>query len=252
MNKLRNNASGSIPLIFLLGILIVVIIAGVAWYVSQSRSSSHDNSTGTQQISNENNESDEEVPSGIIGYVGGSLTSNATDGYKLLNGSKLWDAKRADFGGYGGGTIDKWADGINTQSETNKYWQSFDGLYQTSKSRGATKVVWVQLLGRGEQTDDEYYDDALAVIDEVKRRIPEAAMYVSAMNDYNPTTTCKDLQADAPLQMQRVLDRVVQASKARRGPEVGTLTPALTGSGCHANETGKELLGKNLLDFFGK
>lgn len=218
-----------------------------------SSNNSASNSGSSNTDGNNNGGSDSTPPPGItfsapIGYLGGSLTVNARDGYTEQGGTKFW----IRAGAYGGGTIDKWASGINPSNENNKYWDAFDNLHTRSQSIGSTKTFWLQLLGRAEQSDDEYYSDAAAVINEIKIRIPGVAIYVSAMNGYSETGVC-DLPSEAPSQMRRVASRLAADGKALAGPYIGDITNAQLDSGatqCHANQAGRAVLGAPLLNFF--
>lgn len=180
-----------------------------------------------------------------IGYLGGSLTVNATDGYKQVGGTKFWMRLN-----YGGATIDKWAAGINSNNENYKYWNAFNVGLQNANNTGPTSTFWIQLLGRLEKTDSAYYSDAIAVISEVERRIPGVTVYVSAMNGYSPEGIC-NLPVGAPAQMRRVADSVVATGKAKAGPDVGDLVASdLEDNECHANSVGQAKLGNKLLSFF--
>ena len=51
--------------------------------------------------------------------------------------------------------------------------------------------------------------------------------------------------------LQQIADELVAAGVVLEGPVMGPLTRAETRDGCHANEAGQVILGRQLLDFFG-
>jgi hypothetical protein len=189
-----------------------------------------------------------------IAYVGGSLTTNAVDGYRQVGGNKFWiPTTNKNYGGYGGGTVTAWASGING-GEGAKYWQQFQSNLLVNSNRGQVKYVWFELLSHGEENFNSVHSAAASVINEIKRRIPGVLVYVSGMNGYDPAGFCRGVTAEAPSQMNTLADKLVREGLAVAGPRMGNLTRSqvtnVNDGGCHANSSGKELLGRNLLDFF--
>ncbi len=184
-----------------------------------------------------------------IGYVGGSLTYNATDGYATVGGTKFWEGPdRA----YGGGTVTAWAQAL-PDSDDDDRWEAFASLEATNRWRDTTRVVWFELLSHGGETDGAVYEAALVVLDEIRRRLPGATIYVSGMNGYTVAGDCSGVTAAAPPQMRALADRLVVEGRALAGPIMAELTPEQTtdGAGCHANSEGKRILGEELRAFFG-
>jgi len=177
-----------------------------------------------------------------LGYLGGSLTVNAVDGYFAVGGQRFW---LGNDSAYGGGTVTVWAQGINDPS--NPYWVAFANLRDTNPP---TVAVWVQLLAHQASTANP--PAARQVVQHVKQLVPGARVYVSAMNGYTSYTnvTCTTPQAVA--QMRAIAARLVTEGLALEGPQVGNLDPATqTRDNCHANDAGKQVLGTILHDFFG-
>lgn len=190
------------------------------------------------------------VPAGIIGYLGGSLTYNATDGYRTVGGTRLWVGNDRS---YGGGTVTVWASGIGA-GNSNKYWGAFDSLYVGNVSRGATTVVWFELLSHGNEDYTTVYNAAISVLAEIRKRIPGVIIYVSGMNGYVQPQICSGVTPEAPAQMRQITAQLVAEGRALAGPLMPelTTTQATSGAGCHANNVGKPILGNVLTGFFGK
>ncbi|MDQ2972981.1 MAG: hypothetical protein M3Q79_00660 [bacterium] len=186
-----------------------------------------------------------------IGFVGGSLTANAVDGYKLVGGGKFWEPYGRNYGGYGGGTLVKWSDAI-ASGNSSTYWKNFNSMLQVSSSRGPTKTVWFELLSHGNESDSLVYNSALSVLAEIRVRIPGATIYVSGMNGYDPAGFCRGATAAVSAQMNAIADRLVSEGRALAGPLMANLTTSQVQNddGCHANDAGKRILGSNLLNFF--
>lgn len=184
-----------------------------------------------------------------IGYVGGSLTYNATDGYATAGGTKFWEGPdRA----YGGGTVTAWAQALPGGDDDDR-WAAFASLEAANRWRDTTSVVWFELLSHGGETDGAVYEAALAVLEEIRRRVPGVTIYVSGMNGYTVAGDCSGVTAGAPAQMRALADRLVAEGGALAGPIMAELTPEQTtdGAGCHANSDGKRILGEELRAFFG-
>lgn len=158
------------------------------------------------------------------------------EGYHLDGGDVMWPFIR----NYGGGTIHQWA--VGTQS--SQYWQAFTRQQQLSPAT----TFWLSLCARVGESN--YFNDAEAVVAGIRSRVPNAVIYVSALNDF--TETCPICGPNGPELMQQTRDQLVAADDALLGPDLGTLTPSqVTEDHCHPNTPGKMYLGQFLEDFFG-
>jgi hypothetical protein len=182
------------------------------------------------------------VPSqGSIGWVGCSVTRNAVNGYLAIPGAeRLWDIR----GFSSGGSVDAWARDLTNGST---YWQGFSLGLQLHPH---TEVVWWQLCTFGAPIPKE---TAVAVLDEMRRRIPGVDVYVSAQPEYDPVGSCRIAGPEGPARMEQLVDQLVgdDALDVLPGPRVGPLRPDETVDGCHADEAGQAEMGKQLAAFFG-
>ena len=103
----------------------------------------------------------------------------------------------------------------------------------------------------------------MTIIAQIRRLVPDARIYVSALNGFVPPHVCEETGADGPSLMAALARRLVSEGLARRGPNVGELlsiyqTPSnratsensqTTVDGCHPNEAGQAYLGRTLMAF---
>lgn len=176
---------------------------------------------------------------GVVGYVGCSVTRDGVEGYAAVGGARLWP-----FAGvsYGGASVGRWAAAIDSGSG---HWRDFEAMLTANPE---TRSLWVQLCTAGTPTDD--LASAVALLDELRRRVPGVEVWVSAQPDY-VDHECGIAGATGPARMQSLVDDVVGGGHAHRGPVVGPLRVDQTLDGCHANEDGQRLMGEQLVAFFG-
>lgn len=179
-------------------------------------------------------------PTNVVGYLGCSMTMGAVDGAGA--GNVFWNSKPH----YGGGGLYQWSKSLN-----NAFWTAF----QTSLEKQPTTTIWWELCALSEDAANETYDQALVVLDEIKRRVPGALIYVSAQPAYAPSShECVIAGQDGQARMARIAAELTAAGDVIAGPVVGPLNyPAETLiDGCHGNTTGNRLIGKQIADFFLK
>lgn len=138
----------------------------------------------------------------------------------------------------------KWA---REATEGGGLWTSFDAFLQASPE---TDTLWWQLCTLNGSPRDGF-ESALVVLDVLRARIPELTIYVSAQPSYEPPGICDISGPSGPQFMAEVTTLMVSEVGLLAGPIVGPLTQAETIGGCHANESGQDLLGQQLLSFFG-
>lgn len=202
-------------------------------------------------------------PSGgtAIGYVGCSNSAGAVDGYHLDGGTAMWPFIR----NYGGGTVTVWANEIGTNGQ---HWSAFTKQQQANPST----TFWFQLCRLASENGQPIVAQAQAVIAEIRRRVPGATVYVSALNDWVAPHVCPICGLGTPADMQADADELVASGDALAGPHLaalmsycqqgsaqcGTSSAGATPNnnqtqpdGCHPNTSGKVALGGPLLSFFG-
>ncbi len=177
-----------------------------------------------------------------VGYLGCSITVNAIEGYHSLNGKTLW---QGEIGEFGGGGISAWSDLTST---SNLYWQGFTELLETHPR---TSTIWIELCTSARRAEYDTYDNLLAIRNQILSLIPNATIYVSAQPDYLDGHVCGIAGNDGPMKMQSFVDQLVASGLAEQGPIIGPLTKSQTTDGCHANKEGKDLMGRQLKEFFG-
>jgi hypothetical protein len=175
-----------------------------------------------------------------IGYVGCSNSAASVDGYHMVGGTEMWPFIR----NYGGGTIHVWASEIATGGQ---HWSAFTRQLQLQP----VSVFWFQLCPREDELGGDNLGDAEAVIAELQRRVPDATIYVSALNDFEEP--CPICGPDGPAVTRDIRDQLVAEGSALLGPDMGTLLVSQVNpqDGCHPNTSGRESLGDALLTFFG-
>lgn len=174
-----------------------------------------------------------------VGYIGCSMTMGAVNGALNLGSSVFWNTKPD----YGGGGISQWA-----QITSNKYWNAF----QTSYNAQSVNIIWWQLCSLDSYKNNETYDNALLVIDELKRRIPGVTIYVSAQPAYDPVNhVCSLAGESGPTRMATLAAQLTTSGEALAGPVTGPLKyPDQTKDSCHPSTSGEQLMGQQIINFF--
>jgi hypothetical protein len=90
----------------------------------------------------------------------------------------------------------------------------------------------------------------LAVLGEIEARLGGRTIYVSAQPDYDGHV-CPTSGPDGPQQMQVLASQLVATGRVLAGPFQGPLTESQTRDLCHASDSGRLILGNQLLAFFG-
>lgn len=176
-----------------------------------------------------------------LGFVGCSVTNNAIAGYELVGGSLFWPP----VSDYGGGGISAWALDL---SDMSRYWSAFE---QAVADHPQTDTLWLQLCTAERTASQDTFANTRVIIDEIHRRLPDVTLFISAQPGYSDGV-CRITGEDGPARMQDIVNQVVAGQLAKAGPVVGPLRRNQTSDGCHANNEGQRLLGRQLARFFGK
>ena len=138
-----------------------------------------------------------------IGFIGCSNSSMAVEGYELVSSKHLfWNDPNFKNGG---ATLNWWA------ADDNRYWQSFDG--EIAKF-GKPSVVWVNVCAAETPITYAMVEQAVA---NVRKRAPNATIYISALNAYDPSNLCHNSSPTTP----PLRDQAVATGLALRGPDLG-------------------------------
>jgi chitodextrinase len=178
-----------------------------------------------------------------VGYLGCSMTMHAIEGAIALGDTTFWNTVPT----YDGGGVYAWAK--NLSDATSSYWSEFQQAYNAQ----STKTIWWELCAVSKDAAYETYDNALKVLNEIKRRVPGATVYVSAQPSYTPSShECGIAGIGGQSRMASIASQLVANGKALTGPNMGPLAyPGQTiNDGCHANSSGKQLMGQQVIDFF--
>ena len=191
-------------------------------------------------------------PGGWVGYVGCSNTGNTAAGYHLDGGHRLWGTTKTSF--FDGGTVHRWAVGIDPSSSYAVFWDRLSSLLQAYPPA----VIWWELCQRQDEAGFDLDADARAVEAELERRAPGIPIDVSGLNGYVAPHVCQITGPDGPANTWAA----AEALELPLGPYPGDLrsiyqTPSdppgdqTVEDGCHPNAAGERLLGQALLAYFG-
>src|SRR3989338_345651 len=182
-----------------------------------------------------------ELKEGPIGYLGCSNTIQTVQGYYLVGGKKIWKPDMR----YDSGSVAQWVDGIKNE---NRFWKAFD---DNLRENPGTNAIWWELCIPEEQLVS--YENAVLVLDAIRKRIPEVVIYVSGLPEY----TDGICRITGTAGIKRGLELVKELSSGNNdvlpGPALGPMTPEYTDDyGCHLAFEGKKALGKQMAMFFGE
>lgn len=195
-----------------------------------------------------------------IGFIGCSNSRDAVQGYWTVGGKRIWFPNPNAV--YGGGTPLTWANDLKNPTQSVKYWASFDRM---NKENPGAKTIWLSLCLRATESDVDSYNSAVTIINEAKKRIPGATIYVSALNGFVAPHACAITGKNGPQRAQTLADRLVSEGRAKTGPDVGDLisddqipsagataqNTETVSDGCHpTTDVGEPKLGRELLKFF--
>lgn len=190
-----------------------------------------------------------------LGFVGCSNTRMSVEGYATAGGKKFWPVPGTP---YSAGTVVAWATGL----PANMYWTQFQSMLDANPG---TTDLWWQLCAHEADLPDALYAAAVAVRNELLRRVPGVVLHVSALNGYAAPHVCSACGADGPSRSADLAARLVAEGLAVAGPLMPELlsnvpiasagvtlsTNDTNPDGCHPNTHGKAKLGGALLAHFG-
>ena len=156
MILLKNNSVLLILFVLLSGFLII-------------NSCVYDSSSGSSKKAVEG-----ETSKATIGFIGCSNTRQTVYGYRWANGKNMWLVDRDDIHDYDSGAVIQWAE------SQGDFWDVFDK--NLAKNPRTTKIWWQLCLPRDQAGIT--YEEALPVIDELRKRIPNVSIYVSPLAEY--------------------------------------------------------------------
>lgn len=178
-----------------------------------------------------------------IGYIGCSNTRETVEGYHLLGGKNMWSYDKR----YDSGSVREWA--IDAEKRKT-YWKVFDELLAENPK---TDAIWFELCIPDSERDTSY-GHAETVLNGVRKRIPEAKIYVSALADYTDGV-CKITGTWGLEKGKELVKELTEKNEdVFAGPVLGPMTKIDTAKdGCHlSSPEGKKKLGDQMRLFFDK
>lgn len=191
--------------------------------------------------------SEEQYEKFSIGYIGCSNTRQTVQGYDFLGGENIWAAEERRIHEYDGGAVLDWAKGAE---KGNKYWKIFD---QYLKENPDTKKVWWQLCIRKDEANMKY-EDALPVIEALRKKIPNITIYVSPLAEY--TENVCEITGIEGIKRGKSLAQELDSRNEDviTGPILGPLNLAEISNKekdrCHPNDEGMKKMGAQMRQFF--
>jgi hypothetical protein len=174
------------------------------------------------------------------GYIGCSMTLNGVEGYRLLGGTGLWPTL-----GYkiDGGILGRWS------TTTSTWWTEYD---QQTAQYGLPPSVLLLMVCAGKGGTGVSNSIMTNVLGIAQTKAPGAVVVVLGQPEYEDGHLCRILgnnlvQQDTALAKVRSAVAHAVTLGAEAGPVLPELGPTTTKDGCHANTTGKQLLGEALL-----
>ncbi len=174
-------------------------------------------------------------PAGTVGYVGCSNSQMTVGGYHTGHGpGRVWPA----IASFGGGSVDQWVPGARHAVDL---WTLFD----SAAAAQPPAVVWLHVCTHPGATTAQ----GRAVVAELRNHIGATVpIYASPLATYQVAGECT--MADPP-SSAAIVDDLVGAGLAERGPTLTPLSPATTLSdGCHPNPAQQVVDGDVLAGFF--
>lgn len=180
-----------------------------------------------------------------IGVVGCSNTDQSVTGY-----SELSSLGRLIPGDLGGGTASIWG------NPGNKSYSEYWAMYDSRRPAEGLSDAWVQICLRtndhGGAFDQSEMDWISHIVEQLQLRDPDISVWVSPLNFYEGVV-CDAVGPDGPGIAALTADwAAANLSGAFRGPDLGPISANQTAQrdNCHLNESGRSLVGSQLVEFF--
>lgn len=166
------------------------------------------------------------------------MSVNVADGYASEGGKRLWPS----IGAYNGQVVQNWA---NTNDGV---WSAFENAVN---QYGEPEDVWVMLCIFSNQVTIE---ETRQIVANVRQRVSNANIYISGQPVYDNPNSCFLAGDGGPDKT----DRIAKEAGDDAGLDVtylgklGPLSSSQSSDGCHANNSGMTVLGKQFVELFGK
>jgi hypothetical protein len=173
----------------------------------------------------------------------------AAHGYHHVVGNlgRIWLAPTYNING---GSVGRWQP--PTDPTTIKYWSQYNAQVAIY---GQPNVIWVNLCEHW--TDGNTYDQVKLMLSTLRQYSPNATIYISAINTYNPVAglcTFMGPLGQGETDTQQWAAQAVADGLALTGPQLGPLTATMIEpsdpSHCHPTQQGMMFLGQQLAAFF--
>lgn len=216
----------------IIGACLIIILAGLAFLKKQQ---------SPEEI---------EVRNAPIGYIGCSNTRQTVFGYHWVGGEDFWSGSEDRLHDYDSGAVLNWAqDTQRNKGAGGGFWDIFDEDLERNPN---TSIVWWQLCLPKDQAIITY-NDALPILESIRKRIPGVTIYVSPLADYTENV-CEITGVEGIKRSQSLAQELdTQNEDVLPGPILGPMTLANLAQQedrCHPNEQGAKELGKQMREFF--
>ena len=185
-----------------------------------------------------------EAPSFSVGYIGCSNTKQTVYGYHWVGGANIWPADERRLHDYDNGAV------VNWRKDGNRFWDAFDDYLEENP---ITDAVWWQLCIRQGEAGMAY-EDAIPVLEAIRKRIPGVTIYISPLADY-AENVCEITGVEGIERAKALAHELDSRNEdVLPGPILGPLYLAeITDQEkdrCHLNEAGMQKLGEQMKAFF--
>ncbi len=166
------------------------------------------------------------------------MSVNVAEGYASEGGKRLWPA----IGAYNGQVVQNWA------NDNDGVWRAFED--QVSKF-GEPEAVWVMLCIFDNKVTIE---ETRSIVANVRKRVSNAPIYISGQPVYNNPNSCFLAGNGGPDKTDRIANEAGNETglNVTYLGKLGPLADNQSSDGCHANGSGKVVLGKQFVELFGK
>lgn len=180
-----------------------------------------------------------------IAYTGCSMAYNIGTGYKRVGGTRMWNSDGYQTGAM---VVQNWT---NPDSSS---WNLFDQKMESIGGIDTVKAIMVQICITSQRaTDEELHDMVNSAREHVN---PGTHIYIVGQPTYNDGHECfiagdggadwTDMKAQELANDSSINENMSYLGKFVLDDDAGEVS-----DGCHASESGEDVLGEQAIEFFG-
>lgn len=197
----------------------------------------------TPAQANQANEADD-----VLGYIGCSMTRDTFQGYQELGAVLAWPVGTYNLSG---GVLGAWVvRGSRWRGDRNG---AFEGYVQKRNAQPPAAVLFMVCLNN--KTTAKLTDMQL-VIGNLIHFSPNVEIYLTSQPRYTAGHLCTNLanslshQESQLAAIDTVISQAITNGWAASGPDMPVLAPSQLRDTCHANQTGRAILGQEIIDWW--